>query len=285
MNKMKIKSNYFLARKEKALNKIDFVKNDLKCKSLVIWGDNLYSLVGIKVSKNELNITKLPYFIRSVVIGLILSDGYIVFSARSKNGRLGLTQSLAHLNYLYFVFNILAPYCYKYPVLRNRSRFGKPTFSLVITTRSMPCITEIYHKFYIDKVKVIKPSIYNDLTPVAIAHWIMGDGTFNGISLLLCTDSYTIKEIVLLINVLIIKYDVHCTIRYYKQIYPRIYILKESLFKLREIILPYMDKSMIYKLGYKKKKRIDRGVEGGKLETYLIITITSVQIGYSLFTG
>jgi hypothetical protein len=36
MNKMKIKSNYFLARKEKALNKIDFVKNDLKCKSLVI---------------------------------------------------------------------------------------------------------------------------------------------------------------------------------------------------------------------------------------------------------
>jgi hypothetical protein len=82
----------------------------------------------------------------------------------------------------------------------------------------------------------------------------MGDGTFNGISLLLCTDSYTIKEIVLLINVLIIKYDVHCTIRYYKQIYPRMYILKESLFKLREIILPYMDKSMIYKLGYKKKE-------------------------------
>jgi hypothetical protein len=99
--------------------------------------------IGIKVSRNELNIIKLPYFIRNVIIGLILSDGYIVFSARSKNGLLGLTQSLAHLSYSYFVFNNLAPYCSKYPVLRTRFRFGKPTFSLVITTRSMPCITEI----------------------------------------------------------------------------------------------------------------------------------------------
>lgn len=42
------------------------------------------------------------------------------------------------------------------------------------------------------------------LPPVTLAHWIMGDGTFNGITLLLCTDSYWIRELVLLINVLII---------------------------------------------------------------------------------
>lgn len=122
------------------------------------------------MSKYELNITKLPNCVRSVIIGLILSDGYIVFSTRSKNGLLGLTQSLAHSSYLYFVFNILAPYCYKYPVFRNRHRFGKSRFSLVIITRSMPCIIEIYNNFYLNKVKVIKPSIYNDLTPIAIAH-------------------------------------------------------------------------------------------------------------------
>jgi hypothetical protein len=147
---------------------------------------------------------------------LILSDGYISFSARSKNGRLGLTQSLVHLSYLYFVFNILAPYCFRYPIFNERFRFGKPGHSLIITTRSMPCIIEIYHKFYINKVKVIKPSIYNDPTPTVIAHWIMGDNTFNGITLLLCTDSYIIKDIVLLMNVLIIKYDIHYIIRYYK---------------------------------------------------------------------
>lgn len=36
------------------------------------------------------------------MIGLLLSDGYIVFSANNKNGRLGLAKSLAHSDYLYF---------------------------------------------------------------------------------------------------------------------------------------------------------------------------------------
>ena len=33
----------------------------------------------------------------------------------------------------------------------------------------MPCITELYHHFYIEKVKTIIFSIYNNLTPVALA--------------------------------------------------------------------------------------------------------------------
>jgi len=77
----------------------------------------------------------------------------------------------------------------------------------------------------------------------------MGDGTFNGISLLLCTDSYTVKEVVLLINVLIIKYDIDCGIRYYKSHYPRIYIFKKHMAKLRLIVQPFMHQSMLYKLG------------------------------------
>ena len=37
------------------------------------------------------------------MIGLLLSDGYISFySKKSKNGSLGLTQSLLHSGYLYF---------------------------------------------------------------------------------------------------------------------------------------------------------------------------------------
>jgi hypothetical protein len=113
----------------------------------------------------------------------------------------------------------------------------------------MPCITELYHDYYANKIKVIKPCIYNDLTPIALAHWIMGDGTFNGITLLFCTDSYSIKDIVTLINALIIKYDIYCTIRYYKYCYPRIYVLKKYMIKLNKIVKPYMHSSMMYKLG------------------------------------
>ncbi len=78
----------------------------------------------------------------------------------------------------------------------------------------MPCITELHKFFYLNRIKIIKPSIYFYITPIALAHWIMGDGTFTGKSLLLCTDSFSIKEVVLLINVLIIKYDLCCIIQY-----------------------------------------------------------------------
>ena len=111
---------------------------------------------------------KLPYFIKSVMIGLLLSDGYISFY--SKNGSLGLTQSLSHSGYLYFVFNILAHYCPRYPIFNERFRFSKPIFNLEIITRSMLCITELHNKFYVKKIKIIKPSIYNDLTLVGLAH-------------------------------------------------------------------------------------------------------------------
>jgi hypothetical protein len=57
--------------------------------------------------------------------------------------------------------------------------------------------------------------VYNEHTSIALAHWIIGDGTFKGgIILLFCTDSYSIKDVVMLINILIIKYGIHCTIRY-----------------------------------------------------------------------
>ena len=70
--------------------------------------------------------------------------------------------------------------------------------------------------------------MYNELTSIALAHWIIGDGTFKGILLLFCTDSYSIKDVVMLINILIIKYGIHCTIRY--ESFPRICVYKRYIY-------------------------------------------------------
>jgi hypothetical protein len=76
--------------------------------------------------------------------------------------------------------------------------------------------------------------VYNELTSIALAHWIFEDGTFKGIILLFCTDSYSIKDVVILINILNIKFNIHCTIRYYN--FPRIYVYKRYIPKLRSIV-------------------------------------------------
>jgi hypothetical protein len=44
---------------------------------------------------------KLPLHIQSIMVGLILSDAWIIFdSTRSKNALLGFKQSVSHSSYL-----------------------------------------------------------------------------------------------------------------------------------------------------------------------------------------
>jgi hypothetical protein len=75
----------------------------------------------------------------------------------------------------------------------------------------MPCLTKLYSIFYPNGVKVIPENIYELLTPVALAHMIMGDGSVQRHGLIICTDSYSIEDTIRLINVLIIKYRLECT--------------------------------------------------------------------------
>ena len=112
---------------------------------------------------------------------------------------------------MWFVFNILSHYCSSYPVLTKGVRSGNPFFGLQFLTRSLPCFTELYSIFYVNKVKVIPEDIYNLLTPVALAHTIMGDGKESRHGLVLCTDSYKLIEVIRLMNVLIIRYRLECT--------------------------------------------------------------------------
>jgi hypothetical protein len=52
---------------------------------------------------------------------------------------------------------------------------------------------ELYNLFYVNGVKIIPNTlIYELLTPVALAHWIMGDGKARPSGLILCTHSFTI---------------------------------------------------------------------------------------------
>jgi len=138
---------------------------------------------------------KLAPYQYSVVIGLLLSDGWLSFASKTnKNAWLGFHQSLDHSVYVLFVFNILSHYCSNSPQLRSAIRAGNRTYSLQFFTRSLPCYTELSSIFYVNKVKVIPNNIYELLTPVALAHWIQGDGSHARHGLVLCTDSYTTQD-------------------------------------------------------------------------------------------
>lgn len=78
-----------------------------------------------------------------------------------------------------------------------------------------------------------------------------GDGAILNRGVILCTDSYSLQNVIKLVNVLKIKYDINCTIQGINNQRPRIYILPESLPKLIIIVKPYFLPSMLYKLHIK----------------------------------
>jgi hypothetical protein len=51
----------------------------------------------------------------------------------------------------------------------------------------------------------------------------------HGIRLILCTDSFTIPDVVRLMNVLILRYGLDCTLRIHSDKYPRIHICTKSM--------------------------------------------------------
>lgn len=220
--------------------------------SLVIWGTNLRSQVGTgKFTKLVSSIIKLPNDSKSIIVGLLLSDGWLTFASKTnKNARLGFKQTINKASYVWFIFNELSHYCSSYPYYAESKRSGKVLYNVGFFTRGLPCFTELYPLFYINNVKIVPEDIYNLLTPVALAHLIMGDGGFKSKGIYICTDSYTIQDTVRLMNVLIIRYDFKCTLHKASNEHGyRIYISRNSLYKLKKLVKPHFIPGMFYKLG------------------------------------
>lgn len=142
---------------------------------IVVFGTNLTSTVGVKFTRTQLAMVQLAPYQYSVIIGLLLSDGWLRFASKTnKNALLGFKQSLSHSQYVLFVFNILAHYCSSSPRLTSGIRAGNRFYGLEFFTRSMPCRTELHSLFYLNGIKIIPHNIYELLTPVALRLYYNG---------------------------------------------------------------------------------------------------------------
>jgi hypothetical protein len=99
--------------------------------------------------------------------------------------------------------------------------------------------------------KILPPLVVliDILTPVALAHIIMGDGKAQRSGLVICTDSFSVEEVARIITVLYVRYDIDSTLQYSSIGNPRIYIRASSMPTLRNLVRPYMHPSFMYKLG------------------------------------
>ena len=217
---------------------------------VVVWGSNLRSTAGTgRLTKIVKNMIVLPPFEKSVVVGILLSDGNLSSSKPHENPHLAFKQGLNNSKYVLWVYSILSHYCNVYPSVVKSIRVDKTHCGLYFRTRGLPCFGELRSLFYKDRKKVVPENIYYLLTPIALAHVIMGDGVAKSHGLIICTDSYSTVDVVRIMNVLMIKYGLECTLRYHRPTHPRIYIRQCSMPIVRELVKPYMAKSRLYKIG------------------------------------
>ena len=191
----------------------------------------------------------------SVIIGSILGDAYA--SNRSGEGvRICYRQSNIHKEYLFWLYNFLYNRGYtsnlqpRQYIRTIQSKQGKVYYGYEFNTFTFRSFNWIHQMFYKKGTKVVPKNIYEYLTPLALAVWIMDDGGWVNSGVRIATNSFKLKEVELLNGVLNSKYNLETTIQkiWVKDKYS-IYITKKSVPNLRNIVIPFIHSSMLYKLG------------------------------------
>lgn len=86
---------------------------------------------------------------------------------------------------------------------KKDKRTGLVYKSIIFKTLRFPCLNEFHNLFYNNSIKCIPLNIKYLLTPIGLAHLIMGDGYFDNDkqTIFLCTENYSLDEVNLLIEV------------------------------------------------------------------------------------
>lgn len=137
-------------------------------------------------------------------------------------------------------------------IQKQISKKGKIYYSIKIRTWSFSSQNYIKDAFYSNRIKIIPTYVFlfAHLTPLALAIWIMDDGSKDGGGLRISTTHcFKKEEILIILKVLNNKYSINGKIRKQKTQCVVIIIPKKEMVKLKEIISKHIVKSMLYKLG------------------------------------
>jgi hypothetical protein len=245
------------------------LNNNLEINENSVLNNNLPLNIKRKPTFKPFDIKEHDFETLQILHGSLLGDGRA--EKLYKSTRFKFKQCGDHKEYLLWLHDYFAKkgYCSKeIPIIKQDNRKSKITgmnFTYIyFQTYSFDSLNFIQESWYPNNKKIVPSNISSYLSPLALAIWIMDDGTWAESGLILCTDSFTKIEVDLLRTVLKDNFNLVTTMRNIRPNQYRIYIRKESIEKLREIVLPYMHKIFLYKLGIEKSKN-----------TTIIITTTT----------
>jgi LAGLIDADG DNA endonuclease family len=221
---------------------------------------NFFLFAGFKLAILPFSSSRVPsdkrigphnFEVMCILIGSLLGDGHM---ERDGNGsRFCFYQKGEHIEYILWLHSILFKHGYckeNIPQIQSRMINNKLFYYCRFRTFTYSSFNWIYEGFYPKGKKVIPVWIEEYITPLALAIWIMDDGTWiknRGIKL--CTNSFSLSEVKYLVSILEKKYGFKLSIVSAGAINQyNIYIPKVNLPILIPIVLPHMHPYFLYKL-------------------------------------
>lgn len=174
-------------------------------------------------------------------MGSILGDGYLRIVPGRSNALFEVNHSIKERDYVNWKYKKLKKIV-KSPPKERKGNNGRIAYRF--STRQHHELTEIYHKFYQRKRKII-PKF--KLNPLILAVWFMDDGNRTYQTYYLNTQGFDYVSQKKLVKMLRNQYGIKSALNRDKEYY-RIRIKQESAEKLRDIILDKIIPSMKYKL-------------------------------------
>ena len=191
--------------------------------------------------------------ILSIIYGSLLGDAHAEKRLSGIGTRVSFYQEEIHIKYILYLHKFLseAGYCNnKLPIVTDRLGIkGKIRKVARFNTWTYTSFNWIHDDWYVDGRKRVPNNIGQYLTPLALAIWIMDDGSKVSKGLKLSTNNFYYSECILLINILYKNFNIKSSIQSVgsKDQYV-IYIWKESMIDLYKIISPYIIPEMKYKI-------------------------------------
>lgn len=194
---------------------------------------------------------------RQLIVGSLLGDGTMRLGEGARNANFKTEQGLEQQAYVLWKYRILKPLVFTEPKLSYRYRENGDTYpkSWWFRTVRHPLLTEIYVRFYEREGyrtgrKRVPHDIGNDLDPLALAVWIMDDGSYSQGTIDISTYCFTLTEIEVLQKGLKDRFGIEMKYHSDRDKGYRMYCNKRETLKLIEIIEPYVIPSLKYKIGF-----------------------------------
>lgn len=188
----------------------------------------------------------------SILIGSILGDGTLRLPRKAINANFKVEQGLVQKDYVFWKYNnfkewVLTPPKISYRYNNERIKYEK---SWWFRTLSHPEITYFQKLFYPNGKKIVPININKYLNPLALAVWIMDDGSFHKgkCAYDISTYSFTEKEIKHLLKIFKNKFNIKGNYFFDRDKGIRMYFPRSETNKINSLISPYFVNCMRYKL-------------------------------------